>query len=260
MRSRIICQVLVLSFFVTLGPAEAKDLTLRQRVTTSGPKSSGHESMQYWTADRLVSDEPDMRVIIDFAAETMTVADKKQRTYHTQTFAQMRQQNEAMQAEMQKQMESLPPEAREMMGKMGIAPKSAEVSVSVQPTGKSEKIAGYDAREYVIQAGPMQGSVWATEELEPPGGAKSKEAIGRMMGTTGPGAKLAQAMLKVKGVPLRTTMGGSMGTHAFSTTSEVIEVSEKAPPPDVMQVPAGFKKTAAPTFGGMPGSGGPQGP
>jgi hypothetical protein len=241
MRSNIICGFLALSLVLAVGPADAKDLTLLQRLTTGGPRSDTHESTQYWTSDKLITDEPSTRVIIDFAGETMTMVDKKRQTYHTQTFAEMRKRSEAAQADLQKHMESLPPQAREMMDKMGMGSKGAELAVSVKPTGKSEKIAGYEAKEYAIELGPMRGSVWATEALQPPGGLKATEAFGRMLGSAGPAAKISQAMLTVKGLPLRTTMG-SMGPHGFITTTEVIEVSEKSPPPDVMQVPAGFKK------------------
>jgi hypothetical protein len=259
MRSHIIGVFLALLVIVAIGPADAKDLTLRQRLTTGGPQSASHESMQYWTSDKLITDDPDTRVIIDFAAETMTMVDKQKHTYHTQTFAQMRQRSEAAQADMKKHMESLPPQAREMMDKMGMGSTGAEVAVSVKPTGKSEKIAGYEAKEYAIEVGSMRGSVWATEALQPPGGAKATEAFGRMLGSAGPGAKISQAMLSVKGVPLRTTMS-MMGPHGFTTTTEVIEVSEKSPPPDVMQVPAGFKKTEQPEFGGAHAPKGPASP
>jgi hypothetical protein len=259
MRSHIIGGCLALLVIVAVGPADAKDLTLRQRMTSGGPHADSHESMQYWTPDKLITDDPDTRVIIDFTGETMTMVDKQRHTYHTQTFAEMRQRSEAAQANLKKHMESLPPQAREMMDQMGMGSKGAEVAVSVKPTGKTEKIAGYEAKEYDLEVGAMRGSVWATEALQPPGGAKATEAFGRMLGSAGPGAKISQAMLSVKGVPLRTTMS-SMGPHGFNTTTEVIEVSEKAPPPDVMQVPAGFKKTEQPEFGGPHAPKGPAAP
>jgi hypothetical protein len=151
----------------------------------------------------------------------------------------------------------MPPQAREMMNKMGMGPKGTEAPVSVKPTGKTEKIAGYEAKEYAVEAGAMRGSVWATDDLQPPGAAKAREAYAKMAGKAGPGANIAQAMAKIEGLPLRTTMGGNMGPHAFGTTTEVFEVSEKSPPADVMQVPAGFKKTDPPRFEGMPGPKGP---
>jgi len=252
MRSQTLAAVVAVSLSVIApGWVEGKDLILRQRVTTTGVRPNTHEATQYWTANRMVADSPDARIIVDLGAEAMTVADKRQQTYFTQTFAEMRQRAEAMKAAMQKQMENLPPQAREMMGKMGAGPMAAEAAISVKPTGKSEKIAGYEAKEYTIEGGPMTGSVWATDALQPPSGAKAQEALGKMVAGA-PGSKFAQAIGEVKGVPLRTTVRSTAGgAQGFSSTTEVIEITEKAPPADVMEVPAGFKKAAAPELPSM---------
>jgi hypothetical protein len=253
MRSQTLAAVVLLCL---IAPAwvEAKDLTLQQRVTTTGVRPETHEATQYWTENKVVTDSPDSRVILDLGAQTMTVADKRRQTYSIQTFAEMQERAQAMKAAMQKQMEKLPPEAREAMGKMGMGPMGAEAEVSVKSTGKSEKIAGYEAKEYAIEGGPMTASVWATDALEPPGGAKAREAFGRMAAGA-PGSKFAQAIVAIKGVPLRTIIRSAMGpAKSFSSTTEVVAVSEKAPPADVLQVPAGFKKVAAPKFpAGQPG-------
>jgi hypothetical protein len=249
MRSQTLAAVVAVSLLgIGPGRVEAKDLILRQRVTALGVRPETHEATQYWTANSMVTDSPDDRVIVDLGAETMTVADKHKKTYFTQTFAQMRQQAEAMKAAMQKRMENMPPQAREMMDKMGMGPEAA---VSVKPTGKSEKIAGYEAKEYAIEGGPMTASVWATDALTSPAGEKAQEAMRKMMAGV-PGSKFAQAIGEVKGVPLRTTVRSAAGgTQGFGTTTEVVEVSEKTAPAEVMQVPAGFKKVDAPEIGPM---------
>ena len=115
----------VLAGMLVPWPAQATDLILRQKVTNGGPHPDSREEMQYWTADRMVTDSPDSRVIIDLNARTMTVANKREHTYFTQTAAEMRQNADAMQAEMKKHMENLPPQAREMMEKMhgGMGPQ-----------------------------------------------------------------------------------------------------------------------------------------
>ena len=253
MRIQAFAAMAVLSLLL-IAPAwvEAKDLTLRQRVTTTGVRPDTHEATQYWTEDKMVTDAPNDRIIIDLGAQVMTIADKRQQTYSTQTFAEMQQRAEAAKAAMQKQMENLPPQSREIMGKMGVGPNAADVTVSVKPTGKSEKIAGYEAKEYAIESGPMTASIWASDALQPPGGAKAREALGKM--TAGmPGSKFAEAIGAIKGVPLRTIIRSTMGpTKSFSSTTEVIEVSEKAPPAAAMEVPAGFKKVAAPEFPPLP--------
>lgn len=227
--------------------AEAKDLTIRQKVTTTGVRADSHESMQYWTDKQMVTDTPTTRVIVDVGAETTTVVDKGKQTYFTQTFAEMQQQGEAVRAAMEKQMANLSPQAREMMAKMGVGPGASEAAVTIKATGKSEKIAGYEAKEYALEGGPMTGSVWATDALQPPGGIKAREAVSKMVGAM-PGSKWAQAVAGIQGLPLRTTIHSAAGGQDFSSTTEAVEVSEKSPPAEVLKVPNGFKKVPPPAF------------
>ncbi len=250
MRSYTLTGLIALSAAVCFAStgAEAKDLILHQRVTTTGPRAGTHEATQYWTATQMVTDSPDNRVIVDIPAETMTVADKHKQTYFTETFAEMRQQSEAMKAAMQKQMENMSPQMREQMAKMGVGPAAMEAPASVKPTGKTEKIAGYQAKEYVVESGPLTASIWATDALQIPGGSKAREALSKMVGGA-PGSKFAQAMTQLEGVPLRTVIrSGSAGAQGYSSTTEVTEVSEKTPPADAMKIPADYKKVPAPSF------------
>ena len=53
--------------------------------------------------------------------------------------------------------------------------------------------------------------------------------------------------------PLRMVMTSGMGPQAFTRTSEVVEVTEKAPPADVLTVPEGFKQAAPPSFDAVRG-------
>ena len=254
MRTHFIVGLAVLSICTAgMVAAGAKDLTLRAKVTTGGPHAGTHEEMQYWTGNRMITDSPETRIIVDLDAQTLTVIDKRARTYFTQTAAEMRQQSDAMQAELQKRMEQLPPQAREMMEKMHGGQAHGGAPLRVNATGKSEKIAGYQAAEYAIEGGPMNSTVWASEALQPPGGAKAGEALAKMMSASGPGARMGEALTQIKGIPLRMVMTSGMGPQAFTRTSEVVEVTEKAPPADVLTVPEGFKQAAPPSFDAVRG-------
>jgi hypothetical protein len=248
-----------LGLFIALSvstAATAKDVTLRQRTTTSGPASRTTDAMQYWTAGKMVTDDAQQRSIIDLVAKTITVADKTKKTYFTQTFAELQQQLDTMKEQIRKQMDNLPPQAREMMAKMGGNPMAKmDAPVTLKPTGKSEKIAGYDAKEYAIEGG-MTGSVWVTEAIQLPMAAADATAFAKSLGGTGgSGAKFGEALVNLKALPLRTTFSISMGPQTMSTTTEVIEVAEKAPPADVLKVPDGFTKVTAPAAGPHPGMG-----
>jgi Domain of unknown function (DUF4412) len=240
--------ILLISFLSF--PAWAKDLTIKQKVTTGGPSPKTIEAMEYWSGNKVVRDDPRMRTIMDLSAKTVTMVDKARKTYFTQTFDEMRHHAEEMRNEMKKQLENLPPQAKQMMGAMGMKNMMEEgPPVAVKPTGKSEKIAGYETKEYQLEGGNVSGSVWVTDALQPPQGAEEMQAFAKAMGgLPGPGSKLAQAMTEVKGFPLRTTMNIAMGQQKFVSTTEVEQVSEKAPPADVMKIPDGFKKISPPTL------------
>lgn len=241
MRASTFAGLLAVAFALTPTPADAKDLTLRQRVTITGPRTGTHESTQYWTANHVVTDAPSTRIIVNLSAETVTMADKQRRTFYTQTFAELQKQSEALRPKIA----NLPPQARALMEKMGGDPKAMDAPVSLKPTGKSEKIAGYEAKEYILEGGMMRGSVWVSEARASPAGAKAGAAFANMMG---PAARMATAFAQLKGTPLRTVMGAGAGQQGFRTTTEVIEVSQAAPPAEVLKVPEGFTKVDPPKF------------
>ena len=222
------------------GVAFADDLTLRQRTTTtSGGHSLSREETQYAHGDLLVIDASDTRTIVDVGAKTMTVADKQKKTYFVMTFDDMRRQAEAVQARADK----MPPDVKKMLDEM----LGAGATITLEPTGKHDTIAGYVANEYALSGGPFRGSFWTTDAIALPEGVRKwRELSASATAPASPARQLAQALARVKGVPLRTGMAATAGQGTFSTASEVLEVSTKAPPADVLAVPPGFTQTPSP--------------
>lgn len=247
-------QIWLLAALMVLSAAplvHGKDLTLHQRTTSGVHTVKTLETMEYWSGNLMVNDDSERRTIVDMDARTFTVADKAEKTYFTQTFDEMQKQLAAMQQAMEKRLENLPPQARELMGSINVNPP-----LTLKPTGKTEKIAGYDAKEYAIEGGPTTGSIWVSEALQPPVSPEKTEALRKAMsGMPGPGGKLAAAMMQLKGTPLRTKIMAAMGPQKMVSTTEVVEVSDKAAPPEVLKVPEGFKKVAPPSFDLGPGGG-----
>ena len=231
---------LVIPALLLAAAAQAADLTVRQRTTTGGGQNAQtREETQYAHGDTLVIDGPDERTIVDVGARTMTIADKQKKTYFVLTFDQMRAQADAV----QKKLQEMPSQERGMMDQM----LGTGAPVTLQPTGKKETIAGYEATEYALRGGPFQGSVWTTEALALPEGVRKwRELSASATAQKGPGRQLAEALAHAKGVPLRTTMTATIGPGTFSTSTEAIEVNTAPPPPDVLVVPPGFTKTAPP--------------
>ncbi len=128
--------------------AQAGDLTVRQRTTTGGGRNAQtREETQYAHGNTLVIDGPDERTIVDVGARTMTIADKRRKTYFVLTFDQMRSQADAV----QKKLQDMPRQERGMMDEM----LGNGAPVTLQPTGKKETIAGYEATEYALTRRPV---------------------------------------------------------------------------------------------------------
>jgi hypothetical protein len=231
---------LVVSILLLAAAAQAGDLTVRQRTTTGGGRNAQtREETQYAHGDTLVIDGPDERTIVDVGARTMTIADKHKKTYFVLTFDQMRAQADAV----QKKLQEMPSQERGMMDQM----LGNGAPVTLEPTGRKETIAGYEATEYALRGGPFQGSVWTTEALALPEGVRKwRELSASATAQKGPGRQLAEALAHAKGVPLRTTMTATIGPGTFSTSTEAVEVKTAPPPPDVLVVPPGFTKVAPP--------------
>ena len=194
---------------------------------------------EYITDTRRITDDPEHRTIVDLDAKTITMLDKKQNTYTVTTFDELHRQMD----EARKHLDALPPEARRMMQGSG-------GDVSLEPTGKTEKIAGYDAREYAIRGTGISGSVWVSEAISTPAKAADWDRFrGAVGGQMGPGAKLGEAMAKVNGFALRTQVRYATGPVASGFDTEALSVAQQSPPADVTTLPANARKLAPGTAG-----------
>jgi hypothetical protein len=231
--------VLALALALALpAPAAGKDLMLRQRAFGPGGPAGGEEQSEYFSGDRIVIASPTRRAIVDLKAQTWTLIDPKRKTYSVMTFDELRRLAERA----AKALDALPPEARQKL--------ALDTPLSVRPTGKSERIAGYAAKEYEVSGGTASGSVWLTDEITMPAEVREWEKVSSSLGVAqGAGAGLAAAIARLNGVPLRTKMTVALGPRKVESGTEVLEVREATPPADLLTVPAGFKKGALPGLG-----------
>jgi len=211
--------------------ADAKNLIIRQRVTGS-PSAAPQEQMLYWTDTMRVTDETHRRSIVDFNAHTLTSVDKDRKTYTVRSFDELRKQGE----QATRHFESMPKEAKKHLAGM-------DTPVTLRPTGTTQTITGYEAKEYAIGGGPYSGSLWATEAIDlGPRAQEWRELAAAISGGPGPAGQLAEAMTKIKGFPLRIAITTAVAGKQFTVTTEAVEITEKAAPPDVLTVPEGFTK------------------
>jgi hypothetical protein len=241
------CLLLVVLALVAACDRAGGDLAIRQRTSTTGLASRSSESTQYWSEKLMVVDEESSRVIVDFAAETMTTVNKQARTFFTLTFDEMRARMEAARQAMELRTADLPPDAREALERMGQPVGERASAVEVAPTGKKETIAGYEAVEYGFTGNAAHGSLWVSESLPLPLGEVEKGAFRKSMdGMQPPNMLLALAIAQTNAIPLRTVINVAIGPSGSTSTNEVIEVQRTRVPADVARVPQGFRQVDPP--------------
>jgi uncharacterized protein DUF4412 len=214
------------------GPVAAADLVVRQRSATGPAGTSPHEETIYLTGDKVVSDAPAQRTIVDLDKKTITTLDKSKHGYTVTTFDELT----AQMNDLKKQLGQLPPEARRMMG--GLFEDGPPVVMKA--TGKTETIAGHPAKEYAVEGGPYHGSAWVTETIPTPPAFERWRAL--EAANSGPGKQLSDALSKIQGFPLRTRIDAKSASGTFVVSNEVIEVHEGAPPADVLAIPPGYTR------------------
>jgi hypothetical protein len=127
-----------------------------------------------------------------------------------------------------------------MKGVMG------DMSAKVTETGETKKIGAWDCRKYLIEmsmgmAGKTNSEAWATEDLKVNYSLYFTSA--NAMLASQPGFdKIVKEMQKVKGVIVfQTAKVNMMGAEVTSTT-ELLECTDKSAPAGTYDIPTGYKK------------------
>jgi len=208
--------------------AQAKDVT--------APQHKGHEALtvrqhfafmgglsvdetEYFTRNKVITENAGRRTIVDLDAKTVTLVNKNERFYRVQTFDDLRKQDEAFRA------------------KAGIA---VSRGVTLEPTGKTQKVLGHEAKEYEIKGGALTGTVWVAPDVPLSAEALEWGRVAWMSGEQAPDAGFQEALGRLKALPLLAGITKPLGKSTLTLTTEVTEVRDKAPPAEALSVPEGF--------------------
>jgi hypothetical protein len=232
---------LTIIFVVIAGGAQAADYTvLRRTIIDDG---SPQQQTEYWSRNRLVVDDSAQRMIVDFAAGTLIVADKERRTYTQLALDDVRRGLSFVSAIV----EQLPSATRELLG-LGR-------KVTVTSTGNTTKIAGHAAKEYGVSGEGVRGWVWLAEDLDP-GKLLGDEAAawwraGGPLHGAGVLIDLAYAIgeQKLAGMPVWAAVTAGSPDGTVSIDSQVVAVREEKPPADVGKVPEDYRRESSPLAG-----------
>jgi hypothetical protein len=182
-----------------------KGVSLRQRVSTAGLPE--YEETAFFADDKAGRDGEHLRVIVDLHGKTVTLANKDDKTV------------------------SITP--------LDVLPRKAD-SVTLKPTGKTEKIAGHEAREYTIEGGGLSGSVWLAGGFNVPGDTRMWGLRAGLLSPKVPAGTLTEAIVTAKGIPMRSSVSLTVGSQKMDVHTEVVSVTDGVVPADIASVPAGF--------------------
>ena len=240
-------------------PALADDLTILSKVTRDG--GPPQTSASYISSDHVRMSHGDgNEMILDLKAGDMTALDTAKKTYYVVTHQDMEAMSAKIQEQMnspemkkaQEQMNNLPPEQRAKMESM----MGGMFAVTVEKSGSSRKIAGYDCDNWTIAIGQFSKSEEClTTQLKYPTAAWDAykgfaDTMKTMMAAMGPMAKgmvkMQEQFRKMKGFPLAATTTTSIMGRKSVTATEVTAVKYGPIPASAFEIPAGYTKVDNP--------------
>jgi len=120
------------------------------------------------------------------------------------------------------------------------------MSATVTETGETKKIGSWNCRKYLIEMnmammGKMNSEAWATEDLKVDYGLYFTSTNAMMAAQPG-FDKIVQEMQKIKGVVVSQTGTINVMGSDVTTTTELLECTDKAAPAGTYDLPAGYAK------------------
>jgi hypothetical protein len=247
--------VAALVFFVIATVRARADIYMKQKVHTDELKVMGQtqpakdEISVIWLGENLA------RMDQGAATSSILLGEKKilyMLDHNKKTYAEMPLDLDKMFDEAAGAAAGDDPEVAEAKKKMPAFMKNlmkgamGSMSAKVTETGETKKIGSWNCRKYLIEmdmgmAGKTTSEAWATEDLKIDYGLYFTSA--NAMLASQPGFdKIVKEMQKVKGVIVyQTAKVRVMGSDVTSTT-ELLECSDKSAPAGNYDVPAGYKK------------------
>lgn len=185
------------------------------RLGNAGETEGG---VMYWGARIRVSDNPQKRVIIDLDAKTLTYMDKEKRTYMVRTLDEVGRMHQR-------------------------ATGSAHTTqIVLARTDATERIAGYETRQYTFATERVRGAVWVSEEVRPQAVWREWETLIAYFEGTAGGEGVIEAAAQLGGYPLRTVLTFGKTDQAWTITTRISAIALGAPAEDLTNVPEDFQR------------------
>ena len=247
--------VAALVFFVFATVQARADIYMKQKVHTDALKVMGQnqpakdEIMVFWLGENKARTDQEAGTSSLFLGEKkiLYMIDHNKKTYAEMPLDLNKMFDESAGAaagddpEMAEAKKKMPAFMKNLMkGAMG------SMSAKVTETGETKKIGSWNCRKYLIEmdmgmAGKTNSEAWATEDLKIDYSLYFTSA--NAMLASQPGFdKIVKEMQKVKGVIVYSTAKISVMGSDVTSTTELLECSDKSAPAGNYDVPAGYKK------------------
>ncbi len=249
MKNNILRGIMMMALvIVSIGVAAGQGLTWESITTIPAAKGKEIYATSYYRPHMFKQLSENSATIFHLDKELMYLIDYDKKEYSEMTFAEMEaftkkanSELEDKMAEMEKQLENMPPEERKMMEKMmenkGVTGKSSD-KVDVTKTTEKKTISGYACIKYVLKEGGKEiGSVWTTTSVPDFSSMKKdfKEFSQRITAQMPmKGKQMAAAMEKVEGFTIQITIAG--------ITTTVTKIEKKPVASSEFEIPSGYKK------------------
>jgi len=238
--------------FATL-PARA-DIYMKQKVHTGSFTMMGQTQPEKDQISVFWLGENKARTDQEDGKSTIMLGDKKilyMLDHAKQQYAEMPMDIDKMLEQATSEAAAEDPEKAEAMKKMPAFMKNmmkgmaGSMSAKVTETDETKMIGNWNCRKYLVDmnmmGGEMKSEAWATEDIKIDYGFYFTAANAMLAGQPG-FEKIIQEMRKVKGViVLQTGTMKMMGADVTSTT-ELLECTDKDAPAGSYDIPAGYKK------------------
>jgi GLPGLI family protein len=239
-------------FLVFLFTASSFSQGLYWESTTTGlPAGMKDRQSKFYYMPKMIKETStgtDDATVFRLDKQMIYLVNDKEKTYSTTTFDQLEtsmkgvsSQMDKHMAEIQKKMESLPPEQRKMMEQMmgnKMPGKTSTAKVDVKDTGEKKTIGGYACTKYEIsQDGKRLFTIWTTKEMKGfDSMKKDMEEFGQSMAAMMPmnGKAYAEGMKTVEGFPIQTELG--------TMTMTVTKTEKRLTPSSEFEIPDGYKE------------------
>ena len=247
--------VAALVFFVFATVQARADIYMKQKVHTDALKVMGQnqpakdEIMVFWLGENKARTDQEAGTSSLFLGEKkiLYMIDHNKKTYAEMPLDLNKMFDESAGAaagddpEMAEAKKKMPAFMKNLMkGAMG------SMSAKVTETGETKKIGSWNCRKYLIEmdmgmAGKTNSEAWATEDLKIDYSLYFTSA--NAMLASQPGFdKIVKEMRKIKGVIVYSTAKISVMGSDVTSTTELLECSDKSAPAGNYDVPAGYKK------------------